>query len=210
MLFRSDRPEQRDVAANAPQRTVPSTPVAGIADENPMVPAATAAATVASSVAIAADGVMAQASPARATVDGVAAGPVEAQAMVSTVSSGMPDTIPPVAIADGPAATADETVRAETASTALEPSAARSAPASLQFDWSSDLIQVETHPEKVRVALAQGQEERPTPRVKRVRPPLTPLSDEPLIQVGTRKPDAENGPLAGPPKSEPTSTVATT
>ena len=65
--------------------------------------------------------------------------------------------------------------------------ATRSKAAPLQLDWSSDLIQVETHPEKARTALARSREEQPVPRVKRERPPLAPLSDEPLVQVETRK-----------------------
>lgn len=59
-------------------------------------------------------------------------------------------------------------------------------PFPLQLDWSTDLIQVETNPEKYRLAQTNAQQEQPAPRVKRVRPPLPPLSDAPLIQVETR------------------------
>lgn len=75
-----------------------------------------------------------------------------------------------------PPATNEERVRDETVTL----------PFPLQLDWSTDLIQVETNPEKYRLAQAKAQQEQPAPRVKRVRPPLPPLSDAPLIQVETR------------------------
>jgi ribonuclease E len=50
----------------------------------------------------------------------------------------------------------------------------------------SDLSQVETDPEKMRIA-ASKIEPPPPPRPPRVRPPLPPISNEPLIQVETRK-----------------------
>ncbi|MFN7086771.1 MAG: Rne/Rng family ribonuclease [Burkholderiales bacterium] len=75
---------------------------------------------------------------------------------------------------------------------APEPSAAQAALRETapppRFERPSDLIQVETDPEKRQAALARMQAQRPaTLRVKRVRPPLPPLSDEPLVQVETRK-----------------------
>jgi len=75
-----------------------------------------------------------------------------------------------------PAATAGERVREEAATL----------PFPLQLDWSTDLIQVETNPEKYRLAQTRAQQEQPAPRVKRVRLPQPPLSDAPLIQVETR------------------------
>ena len=50
----------------------------------------------------------------------------------------------------------------------------------------SDLSQVETDPEKLRIA-ASKIEPPPPPRPPRVRPPLPPISNEPLVQVETRK-----------------------
>jgi ribonuclease E len=50
----------------------------------------------------------------------------------------------------------------------------------------SDLEQVETDPEKLRVAASKF-EPPPPPRRRRVLPPLPPVSDEPLVQVETRK-----------------------
>jgi ribonuclease E len=85
-----------------------------------------------------------------------------------------------------PAATAGERVREEAATL----------PFPLQLDWSTDLIQVETNPEKYRLAQTRTQQEQPAPRVKRVRPPLPPLSDAPLIQVETRASAASSQPAA--------------
>jgi ribonuclease E len=50
----------------------------------------------------------------------------------------------------------------------------------------SDLNQVETDPEKLRIA-ASKVAPPPPPRPPRVRPPLPPISNEPLIQIETRK-----------------------
>jgi ribonuclease E len=49
-----------------------------------------------------------------------------------------------------------------------------------------DLEQVETDAEKLRIA-ASKVEPPPAPRLPRVRPPLPPVSNEPLVQVETRK-----------------------
>ena len=48
------------------------------------------------------------------------------------------------------------------------------------------LEQVETDPEKVRIAASRVEPPQP-PRPPRVRAPLPPISNEPLIQVETRK-----------------------
>lgn len=61
------------------------------------------------------------------------------------------------------------------------------APVPLQLDWSSDLIQIETDPEKHKETFARLSEAAPQPRVKRVRPNLAPISDEPLVQVETHR-----------------------
>ena len=61
------------------------------------------------------------------------------------------------------------------------------APVALQLDWSSGLTQIETDPEKHKAAAAKTAEEPPAPRVKRVRPALPPVSNEPLVQVETRE-----------------------
>jgi ribonuclease E len=70
-------------------------------------------------------------------------------------------------------------------------------PVSLQLDWSSGLTQIETDPGKLQAASAKTQEEQPAPRAKRVRPPLPPVSNEPLVQVETH--NAENAAAAHAP-----------
>ena len=55
----------------------------------------------------------------------------------------------------------------------------------VQLDWSSGLTQIETDPNKLKGADVRSQQEQPAPRVKRVRPPLPPASNEPLVQVET-------------------------
>jgi ribonuclease E len=59
--------------------------------------------------------------------------------------------------------------------------------AALKLDWPSDLVQIETDPQKVRT-LPVEEEEAPRPR--RVRRPPPPISDEPLVQVETRRGDS--------------------
>lgn len=49
-----------------------------------------------------------------------------------------------------------------------------------------DLTQIETDPEKLRIAASKVAPPAP-PRPPRVRPPLPPISTEPLIQVETRR-----------------------
>jgi ribonuclease E len=69
----------------------------------------------------------------------------------------------------------------------------------LQLDWSSDLTQVETDPVKLEEARDKAPADTPAARVKRERPPVPPVSDEPLVQIETRKPGTfEPGALSGP------------
>jgi ribonuclease E len=57
----------------------------------------------------------------------------------------------------------------------------------LKLDWSADLVQIETDPQKVRPPEV---EEEPAPRPRRVRRPPPPVSDEPLVQIETRRRDS--------------------
>lgn len=184
---RRDRHEHRDEAAGAPQRSAPSTPVTETAGDKPVLPAAAAA--VASSIAFTPESVTPQLSAASAVADVIPAAPASTEPMVSTAASVEPETLAPIASATQPAPIADERVREEILAPDFAQSVTRSkaAPAPLQLDWSSDLIQVETHPEKAGIALARTREEPPAPRVKRERPPLPPSDAEPLVQVETRK-----------------------
>ena len=59
------------------------------------------------------------------------------------------------------------------------------APMKVQLDRSSGLTQIETDPNKLNDAALKSQQEQPAPRVKRVRAPLPPASNEPLTQVET-------------------------
>lgn len=92
----------------------------------------------------------------------------------------------------------EEVVREEAPVAALvQPAAHHAAGPVLELDWSSDLIQVETHPEKLKAAaLAAARQEVQPPRQVRLRPPPAPVSTEPLVQVETRKPQGEIDPVA--------------
>ncbi|MEQ1773063.1 MAG: Rne/Rng family ribonuclease [Burkholderiales bacterium] len=66
-------------------------------------------------------------------------------------------------------------------------------PTPIQFDWSTDLTQVETQATKLQAAHAQTQAaEAEPPRARRTRPVLPPVADEPLMQVETQR-DAPPG-----------------
>jgi ribonuclease E len=88
-----------------------------------------------------------------------------------------------------PVTTAGEYVSEIPAATQL--SSARPATPKLQLDMSSGLTQIETDPDKLKIALVRTQQEQPAPLVKRVRAPLPPVSNEPLIQVETGRPAPE-------------------
>jgi hypothetical protein len=70
---------------------------------------------------------------------------------------------------------------------ALEAQAPAAPP--LQLEWPSDLVQIETDPQKARVA-ASPAEEVVEPRPRRQRPAPVTESSEPLVQVETRRPEA--------------------
>jgi ribonuclease E len=61
------------------------------------------------------------------------------------------------------------------------------APTPLKLDWSVDLIQIETNAEKARAAAALAQAAPTSPRAKRMRPVLPPVTSEPLVQVETNR-----------------------
>jgi hypothetical protein len=66
--------------------------------------------------------------------------------------------------------------------------------AKLKLDWAGDLVQIETDPQKVRPIMIEEEE---APRPRRVRRPPAAMSDEPLIQVETRRRETgvESAPL---------------
>lgn len=59
------------------------------------------------------------------------------------------------------------------------------APSPVKLEWSSDLQQVETRRDRVEAAMQNADDGAPR-RVKRVRPPMEHVSNEPLQQVETR------------------------
>jgi len=60
------------------------------------------------------------------------------------------------------------------------------APPPLKLEWPSDLVQIETDPQKV-AAVAESPQSEGSPVPGRVRPTPPPVSsDEPLVQVETR------------------------
>ena len=65
----------------------------------------------------------------------------------------------------------------------------------LKLEWPSDLVQIETDPTKARAAAEAAAKEPPRMYAKRVRPPLVPISDEPLIQVETKRDHRPEAPL---------------
>jgi hypothetical protein len=56
----------------------------------------------------------------------------------------------------------------------------------LKLELPSDLVQIETDPQKITAAAARPQPESP-PAAPRVRPAPPPVSTEPLVQVETRQ-----------------------
>jgi ribonuclease E len=82
----------------------------------------------------------------------------------------------------------------------------------VRIEWPSDLTQIETDPQKLQAALERAGPEEPPVRRKRERSPLPPMSDEPLIQVETRKPRLPDDPavLAGNPEANEQASTATT
>ena len=63
----------------------------------------------------------------------------------------------------------------------------------LKLDWPSDLVQIETDQQKARAAAEAAANEPPRVYAKRVRPPLLPMSNEPLVQVETKPRDSGAG-----------------
>jgi hypothetical protein len=73
--------------------------------------------------------------------------------------------------------------------------------ASLKADWPAELVQVETDPGKVQPAAEF--EDKLGLRAGRTRPALQPMSDEPLIQVETRKRESPSDDSRREPETSP-------
>ena len=128
-----------------------------------------------------------------------AAAPIAAAMSAPPVSSGLEREPTPVARvepheAPRPSPSSFETGQAREfpprATAQAEAPSAGYAPAEpVKLEWPSDLMQVESDPGKVRAAEQEGDQELPAPRPKRMRQPLPPVSEEPLVQVETGKPE---------------------
>ena len=66
-----------------------------------------------------------------------------------------------------------------------DPAPGYAPPAPVRIEWPSDLQQVESDPDKIRAVELQAPQVQATPRPKRVRHPLPPVNDEPLVQIET-------------------------
>jgi hypothetical protein len=55
----------------------------------------------------------------------------------------------------------------------------------VRIDWPSDLVQVESDPAKIQTAGQTETVEQPVQRPKRVRQPMQPQIEEPLVQIET-------------------------
>jgi len=63
----------------------------------------------------------------------------------------------------------------------------------VKIEWPSDLQQVESDPGKVSAAQQEPVQEQHAPRPKRVRQPLPPAIDEPLVQIETDRMESQPG-----------------
>jgi hypothetical protein len=63
--------------------------------------------------------------------------------------------------------------------------AGRHAPPPAELEWPSDLMQVESNPDRVKAAKQAGPTEDAAPRPRRERPLRPPVAEEPLVQVET-------------------------
>jgi len=62
----------------------------------------------------------------------------------------------------------------------------------IKIEWPSDLVQVESDPEKLQ-SVEPEPEREPVARPKRVRPPAQQLAEEPLVQIETAAAEAASG-----------------
>lgn len=72
----------------------------------------------------------------------------------------------------------------------------------VRIEWPADLVQVESDPGKVQTVEQAEIVQQPVQRPKRVRQPVQPLSEEPLVQIETGQADA--APAGVEPKGKET------
>jgi len=123
--------------------------------------------------------------PEQHTAPGAGAASLAGSAMAGfAASTGAVDAAPP------PSSFETEVVREfeprASESVAPVPSGPGYAPAEpVRIEWPSDLVQVESDPAKTQTAEQAEIVEQPVQRPKRVRPPVQPLTEEPLEQIET-------------------------
>jgi len=175
-----DRHERREAAANAQPAPVPYVPRPIVEGVAPIAPEIEAAPVVAAPEAPAAEPqsyVTSEEATLPRVVEMPAAEPVAAQ----EASAGETETV--AALPEFRKEPVHE-AKAEELPSALP---------ELKLEWPADLVQIETDPQKAQSAVAAAADEHPAPRPRRVRPAPTPMSDEPLVQVETRKTEATIG-----------------
>src|SRR5262249_26170252 len=111
--------------------------------------------------------------------------PVEATARPAISA---PHAVPGAAIVAGEFVREDTPAAAPPESAAPMPALGYAA-APVKLEWPSDLVQVESDPSKVKAVQESAEQQIPVPRQKRERAPLQPASEEPLVQIETRKND---------------------
>ena len=71
----------------------------------------------------------------------------------------------------------------------------RPVPPPVELEWPSDLVQVESNPDRVKAAQQEAPQEESAPRQRRERPVRPPVVEEPLVQVET----GHKSPAEAPP-----------
>jgi ribonuclease E len=185
---RRGRRDRHDHREGAPQRTTPAAPTTETAGgDNSAVDVApsTFAIDTASRVEVAPQIVSAPPEATPAWPESVPASPAPSAPMAPMHDVELAET---TAAAAPTQAVAEEVVREEIPEVVSAPPAKPV----LEFDWQSDLTQIETDREKLKAAQAKVQDAQSAePPRKRERRPPSPVSDEPLVQVETGKPKPE-------------------
>jgi ribonuclease E len=174
---RRDRHEHRDEAgARRPEAALPD---AQEGAEGPALPGATSSEMSGVSAIVALTPAHETAPAAETKILTAATVELELPAEAETTRS---QAEPPAAII-----LASEIVREESVvpSPVEDPAAAAKPEAVLKLDWQTDLTQIETNPAKQRERAQKMVDEAPLPRPKRVRQPLAPIDEGPLVQVET-------------------------
>ncbi len=123
----------------------------------------------------------AEAAPAAAVEEAPQAAAVPPAPEVPT-----PEPVTAAPVVEEPKVAAAPPAAAKPVAVPSQPKPVATPPAPLKLDWPSDLQQVETSKERLQAAAQASNDEGLPKRVKRVRPPVENVSEEPLQQVETR------------------------